>query len=179
MRARRCVAMVVCVAVVSACASPGSRPSHVATTTPATDPIASLRAQKIGGVTWHAAPAKAGEIVYSGAGIRTMPAPPNAKPAFTQTQVQAAAINHAMVHVGSMVPQMTLRMVQNGDFAGSTLSTPQLEWVVEYPNTPDVGFGGPADAGPAPSGVPETCSYTMFFDAMTGAALGSFQTCTP
>ncbi len=178
MRARRCVAMAVCLALVSACASPGSRPAPAAASASAIDPVVSLRAQKTGGVTWQPAPARAGEIVYANAGIRTMPALLGAKPAFTEAQVRAAAANDAMVHVGSMVPQVALRMVQHDDFAGATLSAPMLEWVVVYPNTPDVSYGGPADRGPAPSGATETCAYVMFYDAMTGTGFGSFQTCT-
>lgn len=178
MRRHRLATAAITVTLLSACASPGSRPAPAAAAPSQGGMPSSIRALKTAGPTWHRAAAKAGEILYPSAGIRTMPAP-LAKPALPLAGAQAAAIDNAMVRVGSIKPEITLRMVQTGDFAGSTLTAPRLEWVVVFADAPDVHFGGPADHGPpaAPSGAPQSCDYTMFVDAMSGAPLGSFETC--
>jgi hypothetical protein len=118
MRGYRFVVTVVCATLLSACASPGSRP----TSAPAiSDPVVAATPRP----TWFESPGdKPGEIVYPGTGLRSMPAPASARPAVSAAKIEIAARQAAMVRVGLAAPDISLLMVRSGDFAGSTLSKP-------------------------------------------------------
>ena len=111
-------------------------------------------------------------------GLRSVPAPASARPAVSAAKIEVAARQTATVRLGSAAPEINLLMVTTGDFAGSTPTKPRLDWVVIFPDSVAADFGGPAgrSAPPSPT-VPQQCSYMMLFDAMTGADLGSYQSC--
>lgn len=172
MRTYPIAAMAIAVALISGCARPGGQPSQATSAGQA----AAVTSKTVHG-TWHAEPARPGEIVYAAAGIRTMPAPADANPAVTLARAQAIATGTSPVSVGLDGPRVALRMVQTGDFANSTLAKPRLEWVVTFPDVPAVAFGaGSMDSTPSPS-TTYLCPLIVFVDADTGANLGAFQSC--
>lgn len=165
------IAALTAMAALSSCAHPGALDTRAQ---PADGVPSDIAASKTAQAAWQPAPARAGEVIYAGAGIRTMPAPSGTQPKVTSATAEATAMANAPINLGSSAPQAALRLVTNNDFANSALTTPRLEWVITYPDTQAVYFGGPGFVAPSPAPL---CPFIEFVDASTGSPLGSYQLC--
>lgn len=148
---------------------------------------------KRGGPAWQPAPARPGEVVYPGFGVRTMPAPATAAAAVGEVAARSAVANeHFPWLVGASTVQ--LREVTTGDFApGSNApKATRLAWVFTYPDTPMMQMGGmyKPQASPmpypqmiaksaSPLPVQSNCVFTVIVDATTGDSTDTFQDCPP
>ena len=167
----------------AACAAPGTRPAVAGSAASASaNPIPTSRL----GNAWQPAPARPGEVVYVGAGIRTMSAPATASPPVTLAHVTSMLKTTGVGTLEVGTPQIKLRRVTRGDFAPGTANvtkvTDRLEWVITWDKSPRTTVGGMFVPGsPAPTQTPsnQTCVYTLFIDANTGAEINSIQDCTP
>jgi hypothetical protein len=174
-------ALCIALAGMAGCARPGSfNASPGGSAAPVT--------AKYGGPAWQPAPAGPGEVVYAGAGIRTVAAPAGAVAAVDAAgAVAAVEAEHFPWTIGT--PDVELRMVTTGDFApgSNAVEATQLAWVVTYANTPIALLGGPyradASSGVYPhvtaSAAPSQndCTFTMIVSAQTGDGVASFQHC--
>lgn len=135
-------------------------------------------------VPWRPTPPRPGEVVYESLGIRTMPAPPDAEPSVTLTDVMASEEVQQYTDGGlaSGEPTVALRLVTTGDF-GPTDATPivaahdELSWVLAFHHSP-VDLHGPA--GSEDAAAPDVdCDVVIMISATSGNALSYSQQCPP
>jgi hypothetical protein len=154
-----------------------SRPVGAAAVAYAEDPPA----DKVG-LAWSAAPARDGEIVYAGTGVRTMPAPPAAKAGVALADLLQNPEVTSFVQGGLApgVPVAELRLVTTGDFPpgsgpAAVVVESRLSWVLTYHGSP------PANRGPAGSSLAANldCDFVLIFDAALGTPVTQMQLCPP
>ena len=139
-------------------------------------------AGKVGGPVWSPAPARNGEIVYPGTGVRTMPAPAAAKASVALADLLKHPEVTGFVQGGlaTGVPAVELRLVTTGDFPpgsgpAAVAVESRLAWVLTYHGSPPVSRGPPGRVLAANL----DCDLVLIFDAALGTAVAQMQLCPP
>lgn len=136
---------------------------------------------KTQGAVWSPAPPQPGEVVYSGLGVRTLPAPIGAVPSLSAAEAEQSTLVQDFVRGGLAIgkPSNALRLITTGDFPPGS-DPPEvsvknrLGWVLTFGDSP-ADYHGPVGFTPPPT--PTLCDLIVILDAVNGAKLVSAQVC--
>lgn len=185
----RSVCSMICIGMLTTLGSCGKAPSINDLPAGASSPPSTLSPQDADTVksnsanpAWVPAPPAAGEKVYPGIGLRTIPAPANLKlESDSEAAMRTAEVSEFVDRgLATGVPDIEIRLVTTGDFPpGSTVENrvvKQPAWVLTFHHSP-VDYKGGSYESPAPPRPTVTCEFLIVEDAVSLGHILTAQIC--